>query len=357
MGVGKNGLIIGLAAILLIAIAYVGLYPTGNFAFGTDDSVKIGILTDLSVSAASWGEATIAGAQVAKDELALEGINLSLFIEDHKMNAKEAVSATQKFVEIDAVDAVYSEFTPATIAANSVLKDKNILHLYISAPVSILSENYNIKSFTDYQLNCKRLAQYFKEKGIKNMGVLTATQEFGELCLSGVLEIYSDAHVEKYTGLGVEKDLRLQVTKLRQNNVEAIINPGIEPDLLNMLKVVQEFGWQIKVGGSSEGLSKNVVNQYNDLLKGSVYFSYVDLPSEFKQKIVSKLGREPATFDSSAFAYLHIKQIAKAVSICPKNDYLCVKENILSQTGDGFFGFKGYFGSIAEFEINLTEIN
>jgi hypothetical protein len=88
------------------------------------------------------------------------------------MNAKEAVSATQKFVEIDAVDAVYSEFTPATIAASSVLKDKNILHLYISAPVSILSENYNIKSFTDYQINCKRLAQYFKEKGIKQAEIL-----------------------------------------------------------------------------------------------------------------------------------------------------------------------------------------
>ena len=352
-----NGVKVGviIIAITLVVVFLFGLSSTGYFVFNEDKSVRIGIVTDLSASAASWGESTVAGALVAKDELTLEGINLSLFVEDHKMSANEAVTATQKLINVDDIGAIYSEFTPVSIAISSVLKDKNIVHLYISAPVSILSENYNIKSFTDYQVDCRKVAEDFKLKGIKNMGVLTATSEFGELCLKGVLQVYPNSFVEKYAGLGVEKDLRVQVTKLKQNNVEAIINPGIEADLLNMLKVVNEFGWDVKIGGSSEGLSNKVISDYNELLKGSVYFSYDELPSEFKEKIIAKLGKEPQTYDAAAFAYLHIKQIARAISVCPNKDYLCVKENILSQKED-FFGFNGYNGSIAEFDIELFEI-
>jgi branched-chain amino acid transport system substrate-binding protein len=349
------GIIVSVLAIFLVV--GVSFNTTGLFAQGGKVPIRIGFITDLSSSAAYWGESTMSGAKLAQKELASEGINVELLFEDYKMDPKEAVTGAQKLINFDKVDFIYSEFTPGTIAISSFIKDANILHLYVSAPVSILSQNYNIKSYTDYERNCKKLAEQFKKEGVTNMGVLSPKQEFGQLCLIGVKSVYSNVYVEEYSGLGQEKDLRTQVTKLKEKNVEAIINSGIEPDLMNMLKIVKELGWQVKVGGSSEGLSQNVINKFGDIIKGSFSVGFVELSQDFKQKINAELGRVPQTYDGAAFAYIHTKQISRAFATCDKKEFNCVKNKILNSSSEEFFGFNGFDGQIANFETKTTSFD
>lgn len=335
------------------AIGFFNIENSAMFAF-EKDVPKIGYVIDLSGPGAYWGESTVAGAELAKKDLAKEGIGVELIFEDYKMNPKEAVTAVQKLINFDNVDFIYSEFTPAAMAVSSTIQNQDLLQLYISAPISPLKEEYNIKSFTDYKKNCRLLALKFKEKGILKMGGLMPKDEFGQLCLEGVLEIYPDIIIEEYFGLGKEKDLRTQVTKLKNANVEAIINPGIDPDSRNMLKIVKELGWKINYGGSTEGLSETIIDEYADVIENYIYFRFVDVSKEFKERVDIQIGHTPDTYEAAAFAYMHTKQIARAIDYCGK-DSACIKQKILNSPKEEFFGFDGFNGRIADFEILIIE--
>jgi len=347
----KKWLPVGLVVVLILIFVGVLLGKNNNV---NPLDVTIGIVTDLTGPAAYWGESTRVGAEIAKDELETEGYDVNLIFEDYQLDTTKALSAGQKLVNIDNVDAIYAEFNPASIALGSFLKDKDILFVYDAAPVSPLTENLNAyKTYLDYKAGCRMIAQEFKSQGIETIGVLKANWEPGELCLDGVKEVFSDKVVSESYNLG-DTDFRTQVLKLKNARAEAVINTAFEGDTLNTLKAMKELSFQVPYGTVDDTITDNVKNTYPNELNGTVTFGFKDVEESFAQKTEVKSSQPLATDYAAAIAYTHIKQMVKALNKCEK-DLLCVKEALDSAERDSTIGFEKFVNRIADLEMSIKK--
>jgi ABC-type branched-subunit amino acid transport system substrate-binding protein len=356
---GEMKMVIGVVFLLaLVIVAFnIGASSLGLFGYSQKQSIKIGVVTDLSGSASYWGESTRAGAELAKKELIREGYDVELIFEDYRLDSKTAVSATQKLINLDDVDFIYFEFSPGAFAVSSVISDTGVPQMYAAVPISLLEKEYNFKTYVNYKPGCESIAKLFKEQGITKIGVLKAQSEFGELCLEGVKDIFPDAVVQEFLPFGQEKDLRTQISKLKEAGASAVINSGIEPDSLLALKQIKELGWIVRYGATVDGITDRVLLEFPGELKGALQFKLKEPSPEFKSRVDSIIGRKASNYYGAALAYLHFPQIIKAISSCPKKDLNCITKKINSSQADEFLGFKGFKNKEAMFDLVIEEIN
>ena len=337
-------------AVIVVIVAILTLSSKAN----DTESIKIGIISDFTGPVAYWGESTKVGVNLAVKELKEEGYNVEAIFEDYKLDAPQAATAAQKLSNIDKVSAIYTEFNPGAIAANSVLKDTNILHMYNAAVTSPLQDNPNAyKTYLDYQVGCKSIAQEFKNSGIEKIGILKMNLEFGELCLKGAQEVYGDKIVLDSYNLG-DTDFRTQLLKINRENVGAVINVGFEGDTFNTLKVMKVLGYTFKYGTAEDTLTEKVRTAFPGQIKGAVSYGFQEVDPEFIEKVAAENGGESlASNYGAAEAYTHIKQIVKALDACDKGDMECVKKHIDASESDTTFGFKKFNNRIADIGMQV----
>ena len=342
-------------AIIVLIIIIVGLwyYSSKPIAPVQTEPVRIGIVTDLTGPAAYWGESTRVGAEIAQKELEAEGYKVNLIFEDYQLDATKSVSAAQKLISIDNVDAIYSEFNPAAIAIGSFLKDKQILHIYDAAPVSPLVMSPNaFKTYIDYQSGCRLVAQKFKDEKIKKVAILMPKIEAGELCLDGAKEVYPDLIAEQYV-LG-ETDFRTQILKIKNGSAGAVINVGFEGDTLGTLKAMKELNYSAKYGTVDDTITDQVKAKYAKELKGAWSFGFGQIDPSFETKLKVATPKPLSSEYGAALAYTHLKQMVKALDKCPK-DLTCVNREIAISPADGVIGFRGFKDRIADIQLQLRQ--
>ncbi|MFA5023184.1 MAG: ABC transporter substrate-binding protein [Candidatus Paceibacterota bacterium] len=345
-----------LIAIIVIIIIVAGIWYLGTKPVSVPTStapIKVGIITDLTGPAAYWGESTRVGAEIAKKELEAEGYKIDLVFEDYQLDATKSVSSAQKLVNLDNVQAIYSEFNPAAIAVESFLRDKQVLHIYDAAPVSPLAMSPNVfKTYIDYQAGCKLVAQKFKDEQIKKIATLLAKAEFSELCLKGAQEVYPDIITESYE-LG-DTDLHTQVLKIKNGQAGAIINVGFEGDTLNTFKALKDLKYSAKLGTVDDTITDQVKAKYANELKGAWSFGFGTVDSSFEAKLKATALKPLSTEYGAAIAYTHLKQIVKAFAKCQK-DLACVDREIANSPADRTIGFRGFKNQIADIQLQLRQ--
>lgn len=102
------------------------------------ESIKIGILTDLSGLGAYWGKQTEVGSKILEEEYKQTGQNVQFIFEDHKLEPKFGVSGVQNLLNLHQVDAVYSEFAVINNPIAPILAKAQKLFMGTSAAVSFL---------------------------------------------------------------------------------------------------------------------------------------------------------------------------------------------------------------------------
>ncbi len=339
--------------IILVVVVVLVFAVRFNQQPNNQGTIKIGIITDLTGPAAYWGESTRAGAGLSAKELEGRGYKVQLIYEDYKLDAATAVSAAQKLVNVDQVDAIYAEFNPAAISVGSFMKGKKLLYMYDAAVVSPLENSpYAYKTYLDYEKGCAAVANKFKEQGIQKIGVLKVNLEFGELCLRGIKEVYAqNAFVEGYN-LG-DTDFRTQMLKLNSENIGAIINVGFEGDTYNTLKTIRDFNYKILYGTVDDTLTDKVKNQFSNELKGAWSFGFKDVNKNFSAQLSNiTSGQKLSTEYGAAIAYTHIKQMAQALRSC-SGDLSCITNSIDHSPPDNTIGFTGFKNHIANLEMQL----
>jgi ABC-type branched-subunit amino acid transport system substrate-binding protein len=339
----KSGMwIVGVIIVAIVVAIFV------SFSAESSDTVKIGVITDLTGPAAYWGESTRVGAELAAEELREQGYDVELIFEDYQLDASKALSSAQKLVNLEDVDAIYAEFNPAAISVGSFTKDKDVLFVYDAAVVSPLEDAPNAyKTYLDYQEGCRKVSEKFKQDGIEKIGVLKVSLEFGELCLAGVEEVYDDVVIESYN-LG-DADFKTQILKLDSADVGAVINVGFEGDTLNTLKVIREQDLDIKYGTIDDTITQNVKDLYSDELVGGHSFGFREIDLSFHEKIQDE---NLATEYGAAIAYTHVMQMVKALDGC-EEDLNCAIEEMDNSDEDVTIGFRRFSNRIAELDMEI----
>lgn len=321
-------------------------------AFSESREIKIGVLSDLSGKMAYWGHQTQLGASLAEEDLKAEGIPAKVIIEDTVLETAKTTSATQKLLSADHVDAVFGEFTPVTNSASPILKNSKTLFLYSAGSVTSLKDNpYAMKTFIDFTEGCRILAEHWKKGGLKKIGLLKIALEPGELCRTGIQAVYADAEVSSYNP---GESVSSQLLVLKQHGAEAIANVGFEPDLLNTMKAVQEYGYKGLIGSNENGVTNQVTQKYPDLLSQVVVFGLPAVGSDFVERILKVDPKNTkASIDAAALSYLHIQQLGRAIAACPTRDVDCQMRKVSESPGESLLKFKGWHDRIATFGFPL----
>lgn len=346
---------IKIIGILLVIICIYALVQKNSFSTDKDVTVKVGVITALTGDVAYWGQSTLLGAELAKMDLAKEGINADFIFDDAQLDPNMALNAAQKEVNIDKVDAIYSEFNPAAIAVTSYLKDKDILHVYDAAPVSPLKENQNTyKTFTDFQLGCQNIAAYLKNKGITKVGVLENNLEFGQLCLTGIKNVYGDNISVETFNPGID-DFRTMLAKLKQDNVQAIFNASFSTDQIVTLKNMKDLNMNLPFVGTTDIVTPEVVKQNANLFSKTIIFGLPVVSQDFINRLKETFPGKTITNEQAAgLAYIHLKQMAEVLHSCGK-DMSCIRNGMDNEKPESIVGFNGFKDHIANFDVLIQQ--
>jgi ABC-type branched-subunit amino acid transport system substrate-binding protein len=348
-----------LAVLLLLIILASGCQTiTGSVVEKKTDIIKIGLIDDLSGISASTGQSAVAGAEIARKELQVEGINVDFIYEDYQMDSKKALLAARKLIDIDDVDALYVEFTPAAAAIAPTLKDTNLTMMCAVGSTSILNYSEDIyKVFIDFEESCEELAQYLKNKGYEKPGYLKYNWEAGSLCENGLRKVYGDNLLVE--GYGVQDlDLSTQVLKLKKAKVDVVINPALESSNIMTYKAMETLDFNVQYATIMTAITDQVTKLYPNLVSKTIVVS-VKLNDDIMGKLAAEeksSGKKIAHKYNAAFAYMHIKQMAYAIKECGE-DTFCIREKIISSPKDESTGFNSFQGRIARYDLEIVDLS
>ena len=347
---------------IIIALIVIALVVWGIIVSVTDnqnrDRIKVGVITPLTGDSAWYGESTVAGFQLAKEKLAEKGIEIEVISEDGKVASKPALNAAQKLVNVNDVDAIYSDFNPAAISVSSFLADKDIIHIYDAAPVSPLEESNNIyKTYLDFYASCNAAAKRLKKRGVEKPGVLKMNIEFGELCLKGIKSVYPNPIVESYNQGNTE--FLSHLTKLRAEDVDSIINISLTQETFSSLKARAQLNMRdIPFIATADSLPENLVQKNVTLMDNVIAFGLPQASEEFVDLLRSKYPRRVNNLYKpvSAMAYLHGMQLGRAFDTC-SGKLACVRSELNNAPPFSEIGFQGFKNRVAKFDPYFTEWN
>jgi hypothetical protein len=306
--------------------------------------IKIGVVTDVSGVGAYWGTQAVKGAEFAAEEIQSNGQAVSLVIEDAALQSSRAISAVQKLIDVDHVDALFVEFTPHIVPALPTITSAKIPTIYVAGAESPVEKSpYVFKLFQSYVTGCRDAAKNFIQRGLTPIGVLTAQAEYGELCLKGIKEATSEFISIEYTRGAI---VHSEVLTLKQKGVKSIINAGFEADTINTLQSMAKIDFHVPIGGGKEDLlTDKVVKEFGGQLTGSIGFALPELSEPFEERLRAYLlTSQTALTQPQALgqAYAVVKFLHSALIACPPHTIECVTENLKKTPAFSDIGFEGF---------------
>jgi branched-chain amino acid transport system substrate-binding protein len=241
-------------AVLGAAIASAAALPFRHARAQSTDTIKIGVLTDLSGNYRDvTGPTSVICAQLAVDEFtkANPGIKVELISGDHLNKPDVAAGIARQWYDRDGIDVITDVGnSAAAIAVTTVAQEKDKIHLNTSAGASVLTGKYCSPNQLHWTYDTWNLSHTMVKSIVARGGdkwyFVTADYTFGHSIqddasklLAGVGGKVVGSSAYPFPGTTEFSSYLLQA-KASGANVFAFANAG--DDLINCVKQSQEFG-------------------------------------------------------------------------------------------------------------------
>lgn len=318
--------------VLILLIGAIFLYQKDYNK--PEKQIKIGSIEALSGFAAFWGEPSKFGMELAVADLKKKGIDVEILFEDSEGKPDKAVSAAQKLINIDKVDALFADFSGPSSAVSPIAQSAKILYGYSSFDSAIVSSNpYAIKTFFDSTHECKVASEYAKnELNLSKIAYLGVKLSFTDACVSEMIKVFGKENVfVEAAASPAETDFRAPLLKLKDAGVKMAISYGYEGNYEAIIKQNIEINSNIAlVCVESDCYSEKIKEKYPlSSLEGSILFDF-EVPDEFKNRIQSTYG-EGINIRSAALSYDLLTYMVEAIDSCD-NDVSCQIKHISNNT-------------------------
>ena len=281
--------------------------------------LKIGAILPLTGQMASHGEDAKKAIDLATDVKnkrgGLKGLKILTIYEDDNMQPKDGVSAFNKLVIVDRVQAVIGGFgSSVALAIAPIAQQKKVVFVSPTAshPKLPLIGNYIFRIWSSDIFEGEKMAQEAHTAlKLRNIAILFVNNDFGR----GMSDIFS-AQFRSFGGKVVLKDsyeqgdtdFRAQLHRIKDTTAEAVYLPGYYQEVAKILKQAKELGVNLQflsttpvenpellrlAGNSAEGLIYTRPS-FNPKNPDENYMAFVAL---FK----SKYGVEPGV--AAAYSY------------------------------------------------------
>ncbi|OGH65734.1 MAG: hypothetical protein A3B90_01930 [Candidatus Magasanikbacteria bacterium RIFCSPHIGHO2_02_FULL_41_13] len=317
-------------AILVLAIVVVG----GVYLLKKDpgvvapahisEPIKIAWMGPLSGDVANLGKDALAASQLAVDELnvagGVKGRKIELVVEDGKCNPKDASAAANKLINIDKVSSVIVTCSPEVnvIAPIANANKVAVLSSCASAPNITDAGDYIFRTYPSDSFQGVYVADYVYNKlGKRKVAILAAQNDWA----LGIEKAFK----QDFENLGGQvvvveefsqevRDLRSQITKIKNSEAELIYFPAFTEATLLGLKQIKELGVTVPVIG------------------GDTWDDQKVLESDFAQGVLYTTVRPNYNFEWKA--KMDAKGINTTLCTPPSYDNVKILADIIGRVGD-----------------------
>lgn len=323
----------------IVLLVFVGGLVLIASARKAPETIKIGLVAPLTGSLASIGESSLGGALLAVDEInnsgGIFGKQIELVVEDDSCSANGAHAIT-KLITVDDVVAISGpDCSSSASAALPIAQDAGVPTVirWASAPSLTKIGDYIFRVYPSDAFQGKFIAEYmYGELGLRNVGVLYVKNDWGQ----GITDVF----IKRFEELGgvvsyqegvleESRDLRAQVNKLKNSDINALFAPLHAATGVIGLKQMKELGVIIPVIGGDVFESAEVQESPG---ASGVQFSaaVIENPTDFQERIAQVTGKN-GTKVTAALGYDSIMVIAQAIERAGSTDRKDVRE-ALTQT-------------------------
>jgi branched-chain amino acid transport system substrate-binding protein len=290
----------------------------------TKEPIKIGVLAPLTGEAASFGQNSLAGVNLAVKEIndqgGINGRKVEIVAEDDKCSA-EGVNAMNKLINVDKVIGIIGPVCSASGGPSLPIAQNSGVPAIITASAPHLTKigDYIFRVYPSDAFQGKVAAEFmFNKLGKKKVAIVYVKNDWGE----GIKEVFKSRFKELggeivYEGGVVQdqKDFRTEITKVKSSGVEALYFPVYPANGISAFKQFKEMALNIPVvGGDAFDGEEVIKSDYSD---GIIYtVAKINIPEDFKVKINSLPGFEnlqvnmmaPLGYDSAKVLFLAIEK-------------------------------------------------
>ena len=313
--------ILGIIIVLLVVWGIYSAVQEPKQATG--EPIKIGFIGPLTGDASSIGTVNRAGVELAVEEVnkagGVNGRPLEMIYEDGQCNAKAAVSAANKLINVDKVPVIIGGLCSTETAAfgPTAMQNKVIAFAYgSSAPKLNELGKYFFRSYPSDAFQGKFGAEYaYNDLGAKKVAVLYHISDYG----TGIKDVFEQRFKELGGEIVVEegapqesRDYRTALSKIKNSNPDLIYMPTYPDGAIVAVKQAQELGIKTKLLGADAWDDPNLQKEVSG--RGDLVFTaVVNLsPEDFKAKVLAKTGGDQVPLGTPN-AYDNVKIIAQVM--------------------------------------------
>ena len=329
----------------LLAIVVIGLIVYFGAGLGGSSKsnpmtaganpIKIGAVISLTGPAASFGEYSKKGMDLAASEInsngGINGRKVEILYEDDKSDSKSAVSAYNKLVSVSGVNGVIGGLWDFLAQPLIPLASTNKI-AYISPAQFRIEGGFelNDQSFTmltDFNKVIIKLQDYLKKDDVKTIAVVHFKSTFGTEIAKTINQISIENGKgniidEPYTGFGTN-DYRTTIAKLKLAKADTVFLDMVDTDTVTFLTQAKDLGFSPKfityVGAYDAFTSSN-----SSLLEGITILNWQTSNSAFVNAFKTAYGIPPAKSANHAYdaVYVMAEAIAKTKTNADVAEYI-----------------------------------
>jgi len=308
------------AILILLSVACSCAYAE------TPAPLKAGVILPLTGDGSFWGMHARNSMLLAQGDInaagGVRGRRLELIIEDGRCDAKTAVSAYHKLVEIDRVTVVLGEICSSATLAVAELAQRNKIVLITpcsESPDISRAGDFIFRTWTPNNAQARVMARYVRENlAFSRAAVLAVNNGFGKPLADAFREEFgkaggTTAAFETYDQGA--SDFRAQLLRIRQAHPQVLFLVSYQPDGLAALRQIAALRLTPRIATTSAMNSPaEVFKPLGPLAEGLILADLPDLTTaEFRSRYAARFGGEwPGVSSCAGVAYDDVQILARA---------------------------------------------
>ncbi len=323
-----------LITFILILVVVGFIFQNRELENMNNDPIKIGAVLSLTGVAADFGDMALKAMNLAVDEIneqgGIEGRLVELYVEDDQTTPQDAVSAYNKLVGIQGVDAVIGglfDFTAQPLL--SLAKRDEIVFI---SPINFIRQGsfdmneYTFVMYPRFDDVVQELNDVIAQREVDSLAMLRFESAFSESIQNTLSRLEDSGEVdaftvETYKEIGAS-DFRTNILKLQDAEPDAIFLDMLDFDTVKYIKEAAALGFDPAIIGHTT--LRDVLNNPefdSKLLNGAIMLDW-EIPSEDFVEVFEEVYQErPRRGGVKSYDAVYVLSEAIAQS-APVHEYL-----------------------------------
>jgi branched-chain amino acid transport system substrate-binding protein len=303
---------------LLVLVACIILLTTALFSCTSNETTKsgqvdvsIGLLVPLTGGAASYGQNSQRGVELALKEFAAShpNIKIKLYTEDSRGEASHGLRAAQKLVQVNNVKAIIGCVTSGvTLAVAPLMNEQKIAIISTGGSAPSISEagEFVFRTWPSDTFEAQAMAGMLKDKNIKTLAILRVNNDYG-VALENALRSHLAKDIKVLIVENFDqgsRDMRSQLLKIKESKADALYFIGFPEAAVVFGRFYATVGLSMPIFATTAFEDAQIPQKTGSALDGTIYAKPVaesSVTAAFKEKYKKEYGMEMGVTSDTAY--------------------------------------------------------